>query len=571
MAIAQNFPNIVPSLNLSFALTKALDPRITYTRASTATYYGTRTALAEQNLVQYSQEFDNAYWTKAASGSTAPVVTANATTAPDGTATADQVSFPSVTTVGTFSLVTRLTTSLSGTYTFSVYLKGAVGGETVYLMLAPSVSTTSTACVLTTNWQRFDIVGTTTTQLFANVGVDLRDASQSAQSAQTIFMWGAQLEQRSTVTAYTPTTTQPITNYIPVLETAASGVARFDHNPTTFESLGLLIEQQSTNLLLYSEQFDNAYWLKQDVTILANQAIAPDGTLTGDKLIVDATTVTHQLYKLSVVTSSVCATSIYAKAAGVNTFQILDGAGGANGATFNLSSGTVTSVGTGSGVMQSVGNGWYRCTSIATTTGFRLYCPSSSAAETGNGFDGIFIWGAQLEALAFPTSYIPTVASQVTRAADSASITGANFASFYNQAQGTVYCEAALNGNSAASNHRLVWISNNTTQNFISFDETSTTNYRFVVQASNASQANFNLTVASTAQSNKLIGAYKVNDFAASANAGAVGTDTSGDIPLVDRLDLGSGVSVNHINGTIKKFSYYPIALTSTNLQALTS
>jgi len=85
MAIAQNFPNIVPSLNLSFALTKALDPRITYARASTATYYGTRTALAEQNLLLQSQTFNVAPWATSA-GAT---VTANTATAPDGTVTAD--------------------------------------------------------------------------------------------------------------------------------------------------------------------------------------------------------------------------------------------------------------------------------------------------------------------------------------------------------------------------------------------------------------------------------------------------------------------------------------------------
>jgi hypothetical protein len=84
MSIAQNFPTISPSLSLDFANVQALDPRITFTRASTATYYGTRTALAEQNLLLYSQEFDNAAWTK-----TSTTVTANSTTAPDGTTTAD--------------------------------------------------------------------------------------------------------------------------------------------------------------------------------------------------------------------------------------------------------------------------------------------------------------------------------------------------------------------------------------------------------------------------------------------------------------------------------------------------
>ena len=85
MSIASLYPSINPSLLLDFANSKVLDPRITFTRTTTATYYdGVTTAVAEQNLLTYSQEFDNAAWSKT-SGS----VTANADNAPDGTSTAD--------------------------------------------------------------------------------------------------------------------------------------------------------------------------------------------------------------------------------------------------------------------------------------------------------------------------------------------------------------------------------------------------------------------------------------------------------------------------------------------------
>jgi hypothetical protein len=85
MAISNLYPISCPSLNLDFANVKFLDPRITFTRASSARYYnGVTTAKAEENLLLYSQEFDNAAWTK-----TNTTATANATTAPDGTTTAD--------------------------------------------------------------------------------------------------------------------------------------------------------------------------------------------------------------------------------------------------------------------------------------------------------------------------------------------------------------------------------------------------------------------------------------------------------------------------------------------------
>jgi hypothetical protein len=87
MSISQNYGNTNPSLLLNFAAVKKLDPRITYARASEARYYDGKTvAKAEENLFLYSQDFDSAAWPK-----TSATVTANSTTAPDGTATADTV------------------------------------------------------------------------------------------------------------------------------------------------------------------------------------------------------------------------------------------------------------------------------------------------------------------------------------------------------------------------------------------------------------------------------------------------------------------------------------------------
>ena len=88
MAIQSNFPAIKPSLLLDFANTKQLDPRITYTRASTATFYnGVTTAMAEQNLAPRSQELsDTSVWS-----TQAITVTANTSVAPDGTTTADTI------------------------------------------------------------------------------------------------------------------------------------------------------------------------------------------------------------------------------------------------------------------------------------------------------------------------------------------------------------------------------------------------------------------------------------------------------------------------------------------------
>ena len=89
---------------------------------------------------------------------------------------------------------------------------------------------------------------------------------------------------------FTRSTTGSYYNSAGVLSTAAINAPRFDYDPVTLESVGLLIEESRTNLLTYSEQFDNAVWTKSNASITANAIIAPDGTLTADKLVEDGVT-----------------------------------------------------------------------------------------------------------------------------------------------------------------------------------------------------------------------------------------------------------------------------------------
>ena len=112
-------PNIRPSLNLDFAKSKVLDPRITFTRASAATYYDGKTvAKAEENLLLWSQEFDNASWVKVNS-----TVTANAISAPDGTTTADKV-IPDTSTNNHYVRQSLLSSvPIGSTVTISVFAK----------------------------------------------------------------------------------------------------------------------------------------------------------------------------------------------------------------------------------------------------------------------------------------------------------------------------------------------------------------------------------------------------------------------------------------------------------------
>ncbi|MCO6981866.1 phage head spike fiber domain-containing protein, partial [Pseudomonas aeruginosa] len=136
---------------------------------------------------------------------------------------------------------------------------------------------TWSAITITETWARFS---TTVTPSAGSRTAGIRLAT----NGDAVEIWGAQLEQRSSVTAYTPTTNQPITRCQPQLMTAAANVARFDHNPITGESLGLLIEEQRTNLLNWSQEF-NSWPINLNTAVAANTTVAPDGTITGDTLI----------------------------------------------------------------------------------------------------------------------------------------------------------------------------------------------------------------------------------------------------------------------------------------------
>lgn len=458
--------SVRPSLLLDFANAKQLDPRITFTRPTTATYYDAKTSVkAEENLLQRSQEFDNAIWQP----TTQLTVTANTTASPDGSTTADSL-FETANT-SFHSIIQNYTTTLNSIYTFSAYVKPN-GRNYVYLysnaggdcsacfdlstgtftgyysagVVAPSYSITSVG----NGWYRVTITTNAETSASSrSFNIGCRDTSGNFSTTylgditKGFFVWGAQLEQRSTATAYTATTTAAITNYIPQLLTQQSNEARFDHNPTTGESLGLLIEEQRTNLVTYSGAVGGTNWTLGGASNTATD-IAPDGNQTAQKLTEDTSTGMHRVYQQATLAANTTATmSAYVKlASGTRYLYVQYNNGDGIYATYNLSTGTVvgtSSTGTGSvagSSITSVGNGWYRITlsGIASTTvanpfvqfyisNSATHPPSSAPSYTGDGYSGIYIWGAQLEAGAFATSYIPTVASQVTRSADSASMT----------------------------------------------------------------------------------------------------------------------------------------------------
>ena len=597
MTISANFPSIAPSLQLNFAQTEQLDSRITFSRPTTATYYDAKTsAVAEQNLFTQSQTFDSADW-----GKTATSVTANSTVAPDGTTTADTVTADGTTGSKLISASNMGAGAAPATArTVSVYAKA---GTNNYLQIyfsgdgtpwadfdlslgtVGSTGSNQTASIVAagSGWYRCILYTASTTATTCNFGIVSSSSAARAESnslATTVILWGAQLEQRSSVTAYTATTTAAITNYIPVLLTQQANEARFDHNPTTRESLGLLIEEQRTNLLTYSSAFDNAAWTKTASSITATANVAPDGTQTAQLFIPNSGATIGSgtsLYQRVTLASGAIAISIYVKANQLTTCNLQDSSG--NGANFNLSTGVVSSnTGTGVGSITSVGNGWYRCVvtiaSISAANPYLYFYPTSG---TANGFNGLYIWGAQLEAGAFPTSYIPTVASQVTRSADSASMTGTNFSSWYNSGQGTLYADAISSYGSAGNWAVLTALDSGSSSyaNSLIIRRTSNTTLNTYLDY-NGTGVLLGGSVSASSSALKVAVSLSAGSYAQSVNGGTAATSSTPTsmIANINSLDIGyySGTSINNyrINGTIKKIAYYPLAVTNAQLQALT-
>jgi hypothetical protein len=238
-----------------------------------------------------------------------------------------------------------------------------------------------------------------------------------------------------------------------LIEAVASNVPRLDYLGSSCPRL--LLEPQRTNLALYSEQFDNANWQKIRSTINANAATAPDGTLSADTF--TDTTFTNspsaidtpigatisQAYTHSIFVKAGTAPFIYIGLYDIAAYVCI----------LNASTGQITF--TTSGATSSVvsyGNGWYRLSITLTVASVIIYpyfgvCQfSNTNIYSGTGAYTAQFWGAQVEAGAYATSYIPTLGASVTRVKDECIKTGVS--SLIGQTEGTVFVEFKMNGQS---------------------------------------------------------------------------------------------------------------------------
>jgi hypothetical protein len=356
----------------------------------------------------------------------------------------------------------------------------------------------------------------------------------------------------------------------------------------------LLLEPSRTNVIPYSQDFSNSAWTKERATISANTNTSPDGSVNASKIIENTANGSHSIYEGVAISNNIYTFSCFVKKSDRDYcfLQIITNLGRYT-AVFDLVNGVVTDTQTfssptnTSNKIEDYGNGWYRVSvtssNTASTTGFFQVGLSNSAnpsysglkqpTYTGDGSSSVQIWGAQVEAGNYPTSYIVSNSgSTTTRSADVANNSGN--ADLFNDSEGVLYAEiASLVGDEDGSFYtdaRVLSISNGTANEYI---EISLRANKIRFQSVSASGGLVkDVVIDRDGEFDKLAIQYKSNDYKIYINGvSQTITQTTGTPSGLNSLQFEySGGGLNFY-GKVKSLAVFKEALTDEELQALTT
>ena len=400
-----------------------------------------------------------------------------------------------------------------------------------------------------------------------------------------------------------------------LIVTGSADEPRFDHEYENgvVKSLGLLVEEERTNIVRKSEDLTIGRWSESGdgVTVTTNQAVAPDGNTTADKVAIKTSGSGGKVIQSSILSGTSSGTaitsSIFCKAAEHNYVRVqMEGGGNSGGIVVDLSDGSlITEVSSpDSYKIEPYPNDWYRISVTSTTastnsTALRVLLTDASGNSTWTGTigNGVYMWGGQHEIGAFPTSYIPTddTAGGITRTADKVIMDGSNFSDWYNENEGTLYASASILGKNihttgteypngickisdTGSNlaySRVLYFGGQADPDRVTFGNRDATVGSISLRDDTFGDIQLN-------QYYKVCGAYITNDEQAMCLNGRdiKFNGTNVNPPTPNQFLIGTGYhgaignapggDEMYLNGHISELTYYPKRLTNTQLQNLT-
>lgn len=343
-----------------------------------------------------------------------------------------------------------------------------------------------------------------------------------------------------------------------LIESVVADQARLNYDPTNPQDPHLLLEPSRTNNASRSETPQDGSWSDplNEWTLLTETTTSPRGDQT-------------RVFDLEDSTGTLIRCQDFSVAAGTYTisFYIKDIGGNLTGGLVDLGD---EGAGDTTPSLSTVGSEWVRVSRTITTTSTKLFL-DIQPTFTGST-NKVGIWGLQLEAGSYPTSYIQTTGiAAVTRTVDYAS--GAGDANLFNDSEGTLFIEAAALGNDGT--FRIINISDGTTANRVVIQLGNNNNQIRCDVVATTTQASFSTTSYSFTEYNKIAIKYKDNDTALFINGTQIGSTATGKtMPTgLDRIDFQNGNlgSTYYFRGKLKQLMYFDTALSDSELQTLTS
>ena len=542
----------------------------TFSRSTTGTYTDSDGYIQDMpyNLLQYSEDFSNSFWTKTnttvTSGFVSPNNTNNAfkliASANDG-----QLIFSAVATGNSntkaISVFAKANTTTSKLRIIEQYYSGHRTDFDLNLgtIIYSNSGGTSSIENVGNGWYRCTHIQTYSS------GQNFAVFAFRSALPDSFLIWGAQLEEGTSAKTYFPTTTR-------------LNIPRVDYLNNSKGSL--ILEPQRSNLVTYSSDFSHSSYIRNQTTATTG-FISPDGNLNAYKLLEDNTNNIHRIYQTATVTGSPNTTiSVYVKYLGRKNV-LMRIADSTVGRWYDIENGVLGGIYQGApdnSSIEYVSNGWYRISITHTVSNqcrLELWVSNteSTSAYQGDTTKGVYLFGAQLEVGSYPTSYIPTSGSSVTRSRDLCDTQ--NLSHVIGQTEGVIFYDAILVHKSTSTSEDLFELSidDGTNQNIFFINNYNNT---LTVSLLNGGSSQFynNSYNPTEGARYKLAFAYKQNDFALYINGNQIATDSSGTVPTLNQITFGNYYNnqLNLANSVkVNDFKLYNTRLSNSELATLTT